>query len=238
MDNRTIECVILAGGKGKRLEPYTTEIPKPLVQVGDTPIIEFLIKLLKKNGIRKITIAVNHLAEKIMSLLGDGSQCGVSIKYSHEEKELSTVAPLKLIKDLPENFLVVNGDILTDLNFSKLFESHLKSKALLTVAVCQREHPVDYGVLEIDENNMVTGFFEKPKLKYTVSMGVYIFSKNVLKFIPDNEKFGFDDMMLFLLKNNNEINTFPYDGYWLDIGRPDDLKKANDEIQTIKKMLD
>ena len=233
-----LEAVILAGGQGSRLKPYTAEIPKPLVPVGDRPIIEILIKSLQKAGVTKVHLCVNHLAHLIVGLLGDGDRYGMEIEYSHEDTPLSTVGPLKLIKSLPDNFLVVNGDVLTDIDYKALVESHLESKAMLTVATCRRRHPVDYGILKTDTNNTGVGFQEKPVLDYTVSMGVYVFSNRVLQFVPDNIKFGFDDLMLTLLERKAAVRSYPYDGYWLDIGRVEDYEQANRDISLIQKLFD
>jgi NDP-sugar pyrophosphorylase family protein len=230
-------AVILAGGKGTRLQPYTDNIPKPLVPIGDLPVIEILLKQLKKGGVKKAILAVNHLAGQIQAVLGDGSRLGIEIDYSHEDQPLSTVGPLKLIDDLPQNFIVANGDILSDIDVGKLYEHHLESDAKVTVAAYRRSEKIDYGVLDIAENGRVEGFREKPDYGFTVSMGIYVFSRSVLEYVPAGEKYGFDDLMLTLLENKEPINTYLYDGYWLDIGRPDDYKQANRDIDRIKGLL-
>jgi NDP-sugar pyrophosphorylase family protein len=233
-----MDAVILAGGRGTRLQPYTAEIPKPLVTVGDRPIIEILLARMKKCGVRKVYLAVNHLAHLVMAALGDGSQLGMEIVYSHEETPLSTVGPLKLIKDLPEDFIVANGDILTELDFQILFDHHIRSRAKLTVATHQRTTKIDYGVLEIDEGGAVSEFHEKPIYNFVVSMGIYVFSREILKLVPEGRKFGFDDLMLAMLKQREPINTFPFDGFWLDVGRPDDYQQANRDIDKIRGLMD
>jgi NDP-mannose synthase len=225
------KAIILAGGKGTRLKPYTTTIPKPLVPLGEKAILQVLIERLKNAGFKDLTLCVNHMADLIMAFLGDGKKYGVKVKYSSEEKPLNTVAPIKLIKDLPQNFLVMNGDLLTDLDFNKLYDNHLKSKALLTVATYKRKTKIDFGVIEVDNDNHAVGFREKPEYDFNVSMGVYVFNKNVLDYVPYNKPFGFDHLMLKLLDEKIPINLYPYDGYWLDIGRPDDYEKANEDIQ-------
>ena len=226
-----MKAIILAGGKGTRLKPYTTVIPKPLVPVDNRAILEILIGRLKKCGVTQLTLCVNHLAQLIMAYFGDGSKWGVKIKYSMEEESLSTVAPIKLIKDLPENFLVMNGDLLTDLNFKKLYNYHLENNALITVATYKRTTKIDFGVIDINKNeNVVVGFKEKPEYELNVSMGVYVFNRKVLDFTPDEKPFGFDDLMLTLLDKEQTIKVYPYDGYWLDIGRPEDYEKANEDL--------
>ncbi|MFQ5454042.1 MAG: NDP-sugar synthase [Candidatus Zixiibacteriota bacterium] len=233
-----MQGIILAGGKGTRLKPHTAEIPKPLVSIDNKPIIEYLLVRMKKGGITRVHIAVNHLAHLIKAELGDGRQLGLEIKYSLEKKPLSTVAPLKLIKDLDDNFIVANGDILTDIDFRKLYEHHLKSKAKLTVATEKRLNKIDYGVITASPEGYVTSFREKPVYDFTVSMGIYVFSKSILDLVPDNEPFGFDHLMYKLLDINESINTYPFKGYWMDIGRPDDYEQAKKDIEKIKTLLD
>ena len=226
-----MKAIILAGGKGTRLKPYTTIIPKPLVPLGNKAILEILIGRLKKYGITDLTLCVNHLSNLIMAYFGNGKKWGVDIKYSLEHEFLSTVAPIKLIKDLPENFLVMNGDLLTDLDFIELYNYHLENESLITVATYKRTAKVDFGVIEIDKNkNIAVEFVEKPEYELNVSMGVYVFNKKVLNFVPDKQPFGFDDLMQVLIAKNKNIKIYFYDGYWLDIGRPEDYEKANEDI--------
>jgi NDP-mannose synthase len=162
-----MKAIILAGGMGTRLKPYTTVIPKPLVPIGETAIIEILLKRLKKFKVDEVYVCLNHFAEIIRAFLGDGTKFGLKINYSLEEQPLGTVAPIRLLKDLPEDFLVMNGDLLTDLDFAGLFNYHLENKSLLTVSVFQRDAKIDFGVIESDpETNKVTGFREKPEYSH------------------------------------------------------------------------
>lgn len=233
-----MKAVILAGGKGTRLKPYTTVIPKPLVPVGERAIIDILISRLVKCGVDEVTICLNHFAEIIMAYLGDGSKYGIKITYSLEDEPLGTVAPISLIPDLPENFLVMNGDLLTDLDFNELYSQHLANNALLTVSTYHRTTKIDFGVLELDPiNNKVTGFHEKPEYSFNVSMGVYAMNRKVLDYVPHNKPFGYDNLMLLLLEKQIPINVFPYSGYWLDIGRPDDYEKANEDLVKLSALL-
>lgn len=232
-----METVILAGGKGTRLAPFTTEVPKPLVMVGDIPVIEILLQRLHLHGVRKVTVAVNHLSHLITSALGNGSKYGLEIVYSYEKEPLSTVGPIKLIRHLPDNFLVANGDIITDLDFKTLYDFHLKSKALVTVATYKRQVLSDFGVIDVDESGFVSSFREKPVFDFTVSAGIYVFSKKALDYIPEGIKYGFDDLMISLLEQNLPIATFPFDGYWLDIGRIEDYQLANNDIEIIRNLL-
>ena len=232
-----MEAVILAGGQGTRLRPHTAEIPKPLLQVGGKPIVEILLKQMQKTGVTQVCLAVNHLSEQIINTIGNGKKYGLKLKYSKEELPLSTVGPLKLIKNLSDNFIVANADVLTDLNFKTLFDYHLDNQANLTVATYARRNPIDFGVLTVDDNGLAVGFNEKPVFNFIVSMGIYVFSKSILKYVPDNQLFGFDNLMFTLLDNQIPIHTFPFGGYWLDIGRPDDYQKANDDIDRITELL-
>ena len=231
-------AVILAGGQGTRLRPYTSEIPKPLVPVGDYPIIEILLRRLKESGVTDVRIAVNHLAHLITSALGDGGRFGLNVSYWPEEKPLSTIGPLALIENLPEEFLVVNGDILTDMDFSKLADHHRQQGVKLTVATCRREVTNDYGVLEVGSTGLVTGFREKPSFSFTVSAGVYVFSRDVLAYVPRGERFGFDQLMHTLIDRGEAVATYPFEGYWLDVGRIDDYEQANRDIERIRELLE
>ncbi len=226
-------AIILAGGKGTRLKPYTISLPKPLVPVGDTPILEIIIKQLISHGFNHITITINHMADIIKAFFGDGSKWNIKIDYSLEDKPLSTMGPLKLIKDLPENFLIMNGDVLTDLNFSELYQYHINNKNIYTISSFIRKHKNDYGVLETNNDGYLVDFHEKPITEFNVSMGVYMASKEILHYIPGNQAYGFDHLMLDLIKRGKNAYVKTFDGYWLDIGRPDDYAKACEDIEKI-----
>lgn len=221
-------AVILAGGKGTRLKPYTIVLPKPLVPVGELPILEIVIRQLKKSGFSHITLAVNHMAELIMAYFGDGSKWDIKIDYSIEDKPLSTMGPLKLIKDLPDNFLVMNGDVLTDLDYGKLYDHHVQSDAIYTISSFTRTDKSEYGILEVNENKELTAFKEKPEYTFEVSMGVYLLSKRVLDYVPANTFFGFDDLMYKLIDEKEKVAVKSHKGIWLDIGRPVDFQNAID----------
>jgi NDP-sugar pyrophosphorylase family protein len=232
-----LTAVLLAGGKGSRLEPLTNNLPKPLVLIKEHPIVEILIRQLKRGGVSKIIMAVGHRAEQVIDHLGDGRRFGVSIEYSIETEPLSTVAPLKLIKHLPERFVVANSDILTDLNIADLYACHVNGRAQLTVAAVERSEKIDYGLLTLGENGLVTNFEEKPRQAFTVSTGIYLFERSLLEIVPDNRPFGFDQLMLTLLEQKRPINAFIHKGYWRDIGRPGDYLKAHRDLEKIKHLL-
>jgi NDP-mannose synthase len=230
-------AVILAGGRGARLRPYTVVLPKPLMPIGEFPILEVILRQLARFDFRRVTLAVNHQANLIRAFCGDGSRWGLSIDYSLEDKPLSTIAPLKLIPDLPENFLLMNGDVLADLDFAELYCSHVDKRRLFTIAASHRQHVVDYGVLQVDAANQLTGFDEKPSVEYLVSMGIYIVHRSVLDRIPSDTKYGFDDLMLDMLAAKELVYVQPHRGFWRDIGRPDDYMQAVDEFEIIGPRL-
>jgi NDP-sugar pyrophosphorylase family protein len=227
-------AVILAGGKGTRLRPYTVVLPKPLMPIGDYPILEVIIRQLSKAGFSHITLAVNHQAEIIKAYFQDGERWGIKIDYSLETSPLGTMGPLSKIKDLPGNFLVMNGDILADLDYADFFESHCEQKNLFSICSKVRNHKIDYGVLEISSESFLSNFKEKPSVTYHVSTGIYMLSSKVLEFIPKGLPFGFDDLMHRLTESGMRVKVEPFEGYWLDIGRPDDYIKAIDEFEANK----
>jgi NDP-sugar pyrophosphorylase family protein len=226
-------AVILAGGKGTRLRPYTVVLPKPLMPIGEYPILEVVVRQLVRHGFSHITIAVNHQAELIRAYFGDGQKWGVRIDYSQEMEPLGTMGPLNLIPDLPDHFLIMNGDILTDLDFASFYDSHVEGNRIFTISSHHRLQKIDYGVLECDSDGILCGFKEKPSHSYLVSMGIYMASKRVLEFIP-KKYYGFDSLMLDLMAKHTKVKVEQFDGYWLDIGRPDDYMQAIDEFESLK----
>ena len=233
-----MKAVILAGGLGTRLKPYTTVFPKPLMPIGESPILEIIIKQLKAKGFNDITLAVGHLSELIMAFFNNGSKYGIKIEYSKEEKKLGTAGGLGLLKNkLEDDFLVMNGDVLTGLDFSEFLEFHKKTGSIATIALNRRHVDIDFGVVELDENRTLIGYIEKPKIDYLVSMGVYAFNESILEYIPSHEYLDIPDLMKRLLSEGEKVNGFIHDGYWLDIGRPDDYIKANEDIQKIYREL-
>ncbi len=224
-------AIILAGGRGTRLRPYTVVLPKPLMPIGDYPILEVIVKQLAYQGFTKITMAVNHQADIIKAFFGDGSKWGIRIDYSLEDQPLGTMGPLKILHDLPDNFLVMNGDILTDLNFRDFFEHHLKRQNLFTISSYKRDIRSEYGVLETDDTNSLTGFREKPVITYDVSMGVYMVNREALNFIPHKEAYGFDQLMLDMIAAKRSVAVKAHTGYWLDVGRPEDYAQAIDDFE-------
>jgi NDP-sugar pyrophosphorylase family protein len=231
-------AVILAGGKGTRLRPYTTSIPKPLVPIGDeSAILEIVLRQLARDDFRRITIAIGHLGELIRAYVGGGEKWGLDVDYATEDKPLSTMGPVVAILDrLPEKFLVLNGDILTDLSYAALLDTHEASDAPLTIATYRRQVDVDFGVLTV-EGGKVVGFVEKPRLDYDVSMGVYAVSRSTLAGYRVGEPLGFDHLVLDLLAKGQNPASYAFDGYWLDIGRPEDYDRANSEFARLRSVL-
>jgi len=214
--------------------PYTTVLPKPLMPIGDYPILEVILRQLKHCGFERVTISTGYLHELIHAYLDSNKTLGLNISYVHEDSPLGTIGPLRLIDDLDETFLVMNGDILTDIKYLDLIESHHRNKAIATVATYQRDVNIDFGVLEKDEAHKITAFREKPTFHFDVSMGVYVFSKKVLDYVPVGEPFGFDQLMYALTAKNEAVYSYPHTGYWLDIGRPDDYARSIEEFERYK----
>lgn len=230
-------AVVLAGGLGSRLRPYTVVLPKPLMPVGEMPILEVIIKQLAQHGVRRVILAVNHQAELLRAFFGTGDRLGVEITYSLETKPLGTMGPLRLMEDLPDNFIVMNGDVLCDLDFRAFVSRHEQAGRLFTIAAAQREQLIDYGVLVCNAEGRLTGFSEKPRSTYLVSTGVYCVSKRILDWIPEGEAFGFDQLMLRLIAEGHQVQVEPHTGYWLDIGRPDDYYRAVEEWPKLRVSL-
>ncbi|WP_435973028.1 nucleotidyltransferase family protein [Streptomyces sp. Qhu_M48] len=233
-----MHVVILAGGKGVRLRPYTTALPKPLVPIGDEhAILEIVLRQLATAGFTSCTLAIGHLGEIIRAYVGDGSQWGMSIDYATEESPLGTMGPLLNLRDrLPEHFLVMNGDVLTDLDYADVLRRHELSAAPLTIATYARKVHIDFGVLTTDASRVVA-FTEKPSIDYRVSMGVYGVSRDTLDAYTPGLPLGFDELVLDLLAAETPPHAYDFEGYWLDIGRPDDYDRANAEFTSRKSLL-
>jgi NDP-sugar pyrophosphorylase family protein len=227
-------AVILAGGRGTRLRPYTLTLPKPLVPLVDTPIVEIVIRKLANAGYQSATLAINHMGELIQAYFGGGERWGLELRYSLENEPLGTIAPLRLIDGLPDNFLVINADVLCDLDLSRFLADHVASGAIFTIGATSRDQVLDYGVLGVEGERLVS-FREKPKLSELVSMGIYAVNRRVLDYIPRAGPFGFDQLMLKLIETGESVDVKRHDGYWLDIGRPDDYERATVEFEKDRK---
>ena len=221
-----MRAVIQAGGVGSRLRPYTTVVPKPLMPVAEMPILEVVIRQLAAHGFTDVTITVGHLAHLIQAFFGDGSKFGVEIDYMVEDKPLGTIGALSRVPRLDTPFLVMNGDLLTDIDYGHFLREHVESGAPMTVAVYNKQVPISLGVIEYDESYHITGFVEKPTKVFSVSMGVYAMSPEMLGHIPADTHFGFDDLMAGTQREGLAVRVAPFDGLWLDIGRHEDYEEA------------
>lgn len=221
-----MKAIVLAGGEGTRLAPYTRILPKPLMPIGDMPILEVLLRQMKRAGIEDVVLTVGHLAQLLRTFFLDGSQWGMNITYSHEEKPLGTAGPLSLIEDLDSTFLVTNGDVLTTLDLQKLLTFHRSQGGIATIAVHRRQVKIDLGVVQWNGENCVSGYIEKPTYDYTVSMGIYVFEPRVMNYIPFNMYLDFPDLVLKLIAAGEKVTGYSFDGYWMDLGRPDDYAQA------------
>jgi len=232
-----MKAVVLAGGKGTRLAPYTQILPKPLMPIGNLPILEVLVRQMKHAGIDEIVITVGHLAELLRSYFKDGGRYGVKFTYSMEEQPLGTAGPLSLLEGLDETFLVTNGDVLTTLQIADLVAFHRENRAAATIAMHTREVKIDFGVIQCNGGNEVTGYIEKPSIDYAVSMGIYVFDPCVLAHIPYNRYLDFPDLVLKLLAAGEKVLGYPFAGYWQDLGRPDDYAHANQDFDAMRSQF-
>jgi NDP-mannose synthase len=225
-----VRTVILAGGMGTRLRPYTSILPKPLLPLGDRSILELLMKQLSQHGFRDITLSVGHLAHLIEAVLGNGIGRDIDISYVREDVPLGTAGSLRLVPDLDGTFLVLNGDLVTSLDYRALLRHHRTNRNVLTIATRRREVRTEYGVLELktgtDDPGRILGYDEKPILEFLVSMGVYVLEPAALAFVPDSGYFDFPDLVQRLLDAGARVGSYEYDGLWLDIGRPEDYERA------------
>ena len=230
-----MKAVVLAGGKGTRLAPYTKILPKPLMPIGDMPILEVLLRQMKRAGINDVILTVGHLAELLHAFFQGGERYDLQIDYSIEDKPLGTAGPLSLVADrLTDTFLVTNGDVLTTLDLQKLIRSHKDSGAAATIASHVRQVNIDLGVLQVNSSNELTGYIEKPSYDFFVSMGIYVFEPRALDFIPTNQYLDFPDLVLKLIDAGESVKSYRFDGYWQDLGRQDDYERAVADFDRLK----
>ncbi|MBI3920233.1 MAG: NTP transferase domain-containing protein [Armatimonadetes bacterium] len=232
-----MKAVILAGGKGARLEPYTKILPKPLMPIGDMPILEILLRQMRRAGVKEVFLTVGHLSELLRAFFQDGQKFGLKIHYSYEETPLGTAGPLSLLDGLEDTFLVANGDVLTTLNLRSLVDAHRESGAAITIATHTRDVRVDLGVIQFNGSTSVVGYIEKPSYHFNVSMGIYVFEPRVIEYIDHNQYLDFPDLILRLIKGGERVRGFPFDGYWQDLGRPDDYEQAVNDFETLRPQI-
>ena len=233
-----MKAIILAGGKGTRLAPYTTVFPKPLMPVDGMPILEVIVRQLAHFRVKELIFTVSRQSEPLLSAyFGDGNRYGVEISYSREEKTLGTTGPLSLIPDLPGTFLVMNGDTLTTLNYQKLIRYHRRHKGVVTIAMNQKSIQLELGVMEFSRKHRLTRYVEKPVLSYSVSMGIYVFEKKVLEWIPSRKYLDFPELIQKLIRRGEKVVCYPSSDFWLDIGRHEDYGEAQRLFQKMRKKL-
>lgn len=229
-----MQAVILAGGKGTRLKPYTTILPKPLLPMGDIPILEVVIRQLKRDGFTEIIMAVGYLGSLIETYLGDGSLWGIKIRYSYEKEPLGTAGPLALIKDLDPPFLVMNGDILTNLDYQEFMSYHQQNDSAVTISTYSKAVEISLGIIETSNDHTITNYIEKPTLNYQVSMGIYGFSESAVKYIKEGEYLDFPTLINSLLEHDESVTSYPFEGIWLDIGRKEDYENAVEMFEDVR----
>ena len=229
-----MKAVILAGGNGTRLLPYTTVFPKPLVPLGDRPILDILLRQLHHHGFDSVFLSVGHLAELIQAycdrVVADSDLAGLEISYVREERPLGTAGALSLIPDLAGTFLVVNGDVLTTLDFRRLVQFHQETEACLTIALQPREARLPLGAVELDGDMNVQRYREKPATEYLASMGIYVYDAAALRYLEAGVACDFPDLVHRLVAAGERVKGFVTDSFWLDIGNPEDYHRAQEEF--------
>ena len=233
-----MRAVVLAGGRGRRLAPLTAVFPKPLAPIGEIPIIDIVLRQLRWHGIRQVVISVGYLGELIQAYLATrGGIPGLEITYLREAEPLGTAGPLALLPSQDEDVLVVNGDVLTDFDFSQLITFHQERRPALSIAVHQREVTIDLGVVDFAGDGMVSGFREKPRIEYHCSMGINIYAPRALQAIAPGEPLDFPDLALRLVERGDPVLAYRSECYWLDIGRRDDYDRALEEFPRLRQRL-
>ena len=226
-----MKAVVLAGGKGTRLAPYTQILPKPLMPIGDMPILEVLLLQMKAAGIDQVILTVGHLSGLLCAFFKDGSQFGLNISYSYEQCPLGTAGPIVLVDGLNETFLVTNGDVLTTLDLRDLLRFHKEQKGIATIAAHHRQSKIDLGVIQRNGDNQITGYIEKPVYDFIVSMGIYVFEPKVLSYIPREQYLDFPDLVKRLISAGEKVVAYEFNGYWEDLGRADDYERASRDFE-------
>lgn len=221
-----MKAILLAGGKGRRLKPFTTTIPKPLFPIGEKPILQIIIEQLKEFGVDEYIISLGYLGELIKAFLGDGEKYNTKISYVTEETPLGTAGAISLLPELNDDYIFMNGDILSTIDFTEAYNDHKKSKALMTICTFEKTTKSSLGVLELNINGEVENYLEKPELKQIVSSGIYILNPGIKDYIPQNTKYDLPDLVKSLINKKKKINTYAIKGDWFDIGTPSDLEKA------------
>lgn len=234
----TFQAVVLAGGKGTRLQPFTHILPKPLLPVEQRPILDIVLTQLARQGCSKATLAIGHLGH-LIEIYCDGAQrWSLEIEYFRESSPLGTVGALAQIESLPATpFIVMNGDVLSDVSFPALLKSHVDSGAELTIASFSRTTRDELGIIDADWSGRLLAYHEKPEHRYLVSMGIYVFEPSAVKLIPRDAAMDLPNLVQALLERGRHVHAYAHDGYWLDLGRPDDFALANQDFDAIRPRL-
>ena len=232
-----MKAVVVAGGKGTRLAPYTKVLPTPMMPMGDMPILEILLRQMKRAGVDKVILTVGHLAGLLRAFFQQGENLGLNIRYSYQEEPLGTAGPFSMVEGLDDTFIVTNHDVLTALDLPSLIDSHRASGVTATIAKHTRNMHMHLGVIRFNGSNQIIGYIEKPTYEFQVSMGIYIFEPRVLMYIPCNPYLDFPDLILRLIENGERVNGYPFDGYWQDLGRPDDYSQAVQDFESLRPLI-
>ena len=232
-----MKAVILAGGKGTRLAPYTNILPKPLMPIGDMPILEVLLRQMKTAGVDEAILTVGHLAGLLEAFFKNGNQWGLKIRYSFENVPLGTAGPLAQVDGLEDTFIVSNGDVLTTLNLKELVQFHRKQGGIATIAMHHRRIKINLGVIQCNGGHEIMGYEEKPTINYMVSMGIYVFEPAILKYIPENQYLDFPDLVKKLLAAGEKVCGYEFGGYWQDLGNPDDYQQAQQDFGSMQSQF-
>ena len=230
---KTNRVILMVGGLGTRLRPLTQDTPKTMLKVGNKPILQTIVEKFAEYGFVNITMCVNFNASIIRDYFGDGKEFGVNIDYVLEQKRMGTAGALSLLKERPsEPFFVMNGDLLTNVNFEHIFNYHTLHKATATMCVREYDYEVPYGVVKMNDNK-ITAIAEKPVQKFFVSAGIYMLSPEILDLIPKNEFYDMPALFEKLIKLSKNVISFPIREYWLDIGRMEEYQRANEEYKEV-----
>jgi len=232
-DLPSLTAVVMAGGKGERLRPFTEEVPKPMLPIDNKPILEHMIGQLKKHGISNVFISAHYKSEIISDHFGDGKEFGVDIKYIHEAKPLGTAGSLGALARPDKQVLIVNGDILTGIDFRAFFEFHRIHKAVMTVGVRKYEIKIPFGVVEL-EDILITDIIEKPDRSVVINAGIYLLEPEAFEYLKTGEYFEMPELVQSLIKAKKKVISFPVQEYWLDVGKPSDYHRANNDVKNGK----
>ena len=232
-----MKAVVMAGGKGTRLAPYTKILPKPLMPIGEMPILEVILRQMRIAGVDDVFLTVGHLSGLLRAFFQGGEQWGLKIHYCYEEFPLGTAGSLANINGLDETFLMTNGDVLTNMNLNDLVAFHHDQKAIATIAMHRRKVRIDFGVLQMDGNFSITSILEKPTYEYLVSMGMYVFEPEVINYIPKGKYLDFPDLILEMIAAGEKVAGYPFEGYWQDLGRPDDYEQAAKDFDGMREQF-